>query len=157
MVDRFLQRCRIVSCGRPIPEELGTAARVLPVLLILNKCDLDPGGDLAAILHKGMGPDLATHRVSAVHGIGIEDLRHALYEILGVLRVYAKEPGKKADLNRPFVLKRGATVLDLAGLIHKDLVSHFRFARIWGSARFEGQPVERHHPLEDRDIVEIHA
>jgi ribosome-interacting GTPase 1 len=54
-------------------------------------------------------------------------------------------------------MRRGAVVLDLAEIIHKDLVHNFRFARIWGSARFDGQPVERQHPLADRDIVEIHA
>ena len=50
-----------------------------------------------------------------------------------------KEPGHKPDHSRPFVLKRGSTVMDLAALIHKDVASTFRFARVWGSAKFEWQ------------------
>lgn len=157
MVERFLQRCRIVPVGRAVPEEMGISARVAPVVVILNKADQDPDGEIARLLREQIGADLPWHQAAAAHGSGIEDLRRALFDVLGVLRVYAKEPGKKADMSRPFVMKRGATVIDLAGVIHKDFVAHFRFARIWGSARFEGQPVERHHPLEDRDVVEIHA
>ena len=29
--------------------------------------------------------------------------------------------------------------MDLAALIHKDVASTFRFARVWGSAKFEWQ------------------
>jgi hypothetical protein len=32
-----------------------------------------------------------------------------------------------------------------------------KFARIWGSAKFEGMKVERNYVLKDRDIVEINA
>ncbi|MBM3286486.1 MAG: TGS domain-containing protein [Candidatus Eisenbacteria bacterium] len=155
--QRFLTRSRIVPKGRPVPEELGIAARVMPVRFVLNKIDLDSDEDAAGMVHEAMGSDLPMHKVSTIRGTGIEDLRAALFKVLDVIRVYAKEPGKKPDMNRPFVLKRGASVMDLAEIIHKDFVQKFKFARIWGSARFDGQPVERAHPLEDRDIVEIHA
>jgi uncharacterized protein len=157
MIRRFLTRCRIVPQGRPVPEEMGISAHVAPVHLVLNKIDIGSDDEVARLIHEVLGGDLPIHRTSAKRGIGIEDLRLRLFQVLDVIRVYAKEPGKKPDMNRPFVLKRGAIVLDLAEIIHKDLVHNFRFARIWGSARFDGQPVERHHPLQDRDIVEIHA
>lgn len=186
MIPRFLVRCRIVPPGRPVPEEFGISARLLPVLLALNKCDrhpdaVDPAGAAESLadrtsaakpladrsgageattagpLREAAGCDLPLAVISARRGDGLEDLRARLFGMLSVVRVYAKEPGKKPDMDRPFVLKRGETVLDLARVIHKDLAVHFRFARIWGSARFEGQPVERDHPLEDRDVVEIHA
>ena len=44
---------------------------------------------------------------------------------------------------------------DLAASIHRDLPRLMKNARIWGSARFEGQSVMRDHVLQDRDIVEI--
>jgi len=56
----------------------------------------------------------------------------------------------------PFVLPEGATVNDLALLVHKDVAERLRFARIWGKARFDGQQVDRHHVLSDRDVVELH-
>jgi len=31
-----------------------------------------------------------------------------------------------------------------------------RFARIWGSGRFDGQSVQRDHVLADRDVIELH-
>jgi hypothetical protein len=73
------------------------------------------------------------------------------------VRVFAKEPGKKADLAAPFVLPAGATVHDLAERVHKDVAAALRFARIWGHAKFDGQQVDRHHVLADRDVVELHS
>jgi uncharacterized protein len=158
---RLLTRCRIVPCGRPIPADLSLAARVLPVRLVLTKQDLSGSAEdcaaAAGLVGEALGSDLAWSAISTRTGAGLEDLRLAFYRMLGVIRVYAKEPGRKPDFDRPFVLKEGSTVLDLARVIHKDLEAHFRFARVWGSSRFEGQPVERDHRLADRDVVEIHA
>jgi hypothetical protein len=157
MAKAFLHRCRIVPRGREAPEEFGISARLMPVFAIMNKADLDEDGEIAGMLHEAVGTDLPLFRTSVTTGEGLEPLREALYRVLDVLRVYAKEPGKKPDMNRPFVMKRGSTVYDLATVIHKDIAARFQFARIWGSARFDGQPVERDHPLEDKDVVEIHA
>jgi ribosome-interacting GTPase 1 len=56
------------------------------------------------------------------------------------------------------VVKRGATVLDVAKEIHKDLYRGFKYARIWGpSANYPGERVGGDHVLEDGDIVEIHS
>ncbi len=56
----------------------------------------------------------------------------------------------------PFTLKRGATIADLAVRIHKDLLTHMKFARVWGANVFDGQTVHRDHVLSDGDTVEIH-
>ena len=96
-------------------------------------------------------------RISAERGVGLEDLRRTLFTELGRIRIYTKEPGKKADTVRPFVLERGATVHDLALRVHKDVAGRLKFARIWGSARFDGQQVDRDHALSDRDCVELHT
>jgi hypothetical protein len=80
-----------------------------------------------------------------------------LFESLGRIRIYAKEPGKKPDIARPFVLPQGATVYDLALHVHKEIAERLKFARIWGSSLFDGQQVDREHALADRDVVELHA
>ena len=95
--------------------------------------------------------------VSATRGDGIEALRRVLFERLDRIRVYAKEPGKKPDLERPFVFPRGATVDDLARSIHKEIAERLKYARVWGAVRFDGQTVDREHVLTDRDVVEIHS
>ena len=153
----FLARGRVIPRGRPVPEELAINGRVQPVLLVLTHRDLDPDPEMVDLLRGTVGIDLPHHAISIPRGDGLEPLKRALWDALGVIRVYTKEPHHPPDTDRPFVLKRGANVIDLAHLIHKDIAATFRFARVWGSAKFDGQQVERDHLLADRDVVEIHA
>jgi small GTP-binding protein len=88
----------------------------------------------------------------------LENLKNALIEQLEIVRVYTKKPGQKADLEQPFVLAEGSTVLDVARKIHSSFVDRFKYARVWGpSAEFEGQKVGLDHELNDTDIVEINV
>ncbi|MFQ5741035.1 MAG: GTPase [Acidobacteriota bacterium] len=88
----------------------------------------------------------------------LKEFKLLLFSLLGIVRVYTKRPGYKRDEgSQPYLLKCGSTVLDAACAVHKDLVDHFRFARVWGKEGLEGQMVERTHILEDGDLVEIHA
>ena len=87
---------------------------------------------------------------------GREAFREAVWSLLRRIRVYTKPPGKKAAETSPYTMPIGATVLDLAGRVHKDFQEQFGSARIWGSGKFDGQTVDRAHILEDEDIVEIH-
>jgi ribosome-interacting GTPase 1 len=87
----------------------------------------------------------------------LERLTRAAYHALGVIRVYTKVPGRSADRNEPFVLRRGSTVLDAARVVHRDFTDKLTFARIWGSERFDGQKVSREHVLEDEDVIEFHV
>jgi len=84
------------------------------------------------------------------------EARKAVFDLMEIIRVYSKEPGKDPDKEKPFTLKKGATVLDLCRDIHKEFMEKLRYARVWGSARFDGQKVQRDYVLKDRDIVEIH-
>jgi ribosome-interacting GTPase 1 len=96
--------------------------------------------------------------VSATDGCGLEDLRRRSLAALDVIRAYTKPPGKPADRTKPFVLKRGSTVEDLADLIHHELRERLKYAVLWGaSGKFGGQRVSRHHQLEDGDVVELFA
>jgi len=95
--------------------------------------------------------------VSPAASTGLEPLRRRTFEALQIIRVHTKQPGKPPDLEgAPFTLPRGATVADLAARIHKDLLAHMKFARVWGAHVFDGQTVHRDHVLSDGDIVEIH-
>jgi ribosome-interacting GTPase 1 len=79
-----------------------------------------------------------------------------LFKGLQVVRVYTKAPGKPAEMKRPFTVRAGATVLDVARLVHKDIAGSFKYARAWGSGVFDGQQVGPEHLLADSDIVELH-
>ena len=85
------------------------------------------------------------------------EIRKTIYTAIRVIRVYTKTPGKRADYEKPYILPLGATVIDAARMIHKDLGETMKYARIWGSDKYEGQRVERQHILEDKDVLEIHT
>ena len=157
-LGEVLERARVRPKGRPLPEDASPLVEPRPMLVLLNKSDEDADGTFAALAREAIGDGFPVFRVSATRGEGLDPLRPLLFSELHRIRVYTKEPGHKADLGRPFVLRQGATVDDLASLVHQDLAARLKFARIWGAhARFEGQQVDRHHALEDRDVVELHA
>jgi hypothetical protein len=99
---------------------------------------------------------LELHRVSSVTHEGLEDLVKRLFELLYVVRVYAKPPGKPVDKSAPFIVPKGSTVQDLAVTIHRLLGEQFKGARVWGNAVFSGQHVPHDYELQDRDVVELH-
>jgi ribosome-interacting GTPase 1 len=76
--------------------------------------------------------------------------------MLDVIRVYTKEPGGKPDMTDPIILERGSTLEMAATSIHKSFAQRMKYARIWGSGKFDGVAVKRDHILQDGDIIELH-
>ncbi|MBA4394318.1 MAG: GTP-binding protein HSR1, partial [Desulfobacca sp.] len=68
-----------------------------------------------------------------------------------------KTPGKEPDLAKPFILKQGSTLLDLAGEIHQDFVKKLTYGRVWGKHSYPGQMISREYLLADKDVVELHV
>ena len=131
----------------------------LPTLLVATRADLlaDPQTDLEALAELEE-PHFPTRLVSARTGLGLDGLGEWLFRALGVVRVYTKAPGKPAEHDRPFTLRRGQTVADAARLVHRDLEKSLRYARLWGpSAQADGQHVGREHVLADGDTIELHT
>ena len=85
-----------------------------------------------------------------------ENFNDMIWMNLGLVKVYTKQPGKKKE-DKPLALKNGATVRDVAEIVHKDFLKRFKFARIYGkNAKFEGQMVGLDHVMKDDDTVELH-
>ncbi len=63
--------------------------------------------------------------------------------------------GVTVHLNRP--LARHSTLTDMARAVRRDFPERLKYACLWGSAKFDGQQVQRDHVLADRDIVELHV
>ncbi len=126
-------------------------------LVIANKGDL-PGSEAGfKDLRERFGETFPMVPVSAERGLGLELIGKMIYDQLGVIRLYTKVPGERAE-TRPMVLPAGSAVRDLAERLHKRFVTGFRFARVWGSSvNFGGEMVGLTHVLRDRDIVEVHA
>jgi ribosome-interacting GTPase 1 len=94
--------------------------------------------------------------ISTKTGAGLEKLSATFFSLLGIIRIYAKPPGKPADMSDPFTLPAGSNVMDLAGAIHRELAGKLKFARIWGAGVYAGQNVQQNHVLNDKDIIELH-
>ncbi len=124
-------------------------------IVIASKADLAGPENVAALCELYDG-NLEVLPVSAETGEGMDRLRERLWQLLAMVRVYTKRPGKKEDLSDPFTLPAGSSIEDLARGIHRELPEKMKFARIWGEGRFDGQQVHRTELLHDKDIVEIH-
>lgn len=130
----------------------------VPALLVGNKLDLDVAEANFAALEDLLGDRFRCLAVSAATGQNLDLFARAVFDLLGLVRVYTKAPGKKADLTAPFVLHRGQSVLDAARLVHKDFADSLKFARLFRvSADRDGLMVERTHVVEDEDILEFHT
>ncbi len=125
----------------------------IPFLVVANKIDYREANENLEVM-KDLMPDFDPLSVS-INGKGLEELKERLYNLLDVIRIYGKSPDRPADMERPFILKRGSTVFDFAGQVHKDFPEQLKNALVWGSSKFDGQPVAREYVLEDGDVVEL--
>ncbi len=147
-----LERWRIRIFGDKTDGYTGLFKRAL---LVANKNDVTGTEDNFIELRERYEHLCPCISVSARKKENIEGLKRSIFEISGIIRIYSKPPGNEPDLTTPFTIPTGSTVLELARLVHKDFVFNLKFARIWGSAKFEGQRVEKNYALKDRDIVEL--
>lgn len=87
---------------------------------------------------------------------GEENIKDMIWNCLGIIRVYTKQPGKKKT-KVPIALKKNSSIKDMAEYVHRDFIKKFKFARIWGkSAKHDGMRVGLNHKLKDLDVVELH-
>jgi len=126
-------------------------------LLVPNKIDVPGAAERLELLHELCPMDFPEYVISAQQGTGLEPLRQAIYGALDVIRVYTKLPtAKEPDMDRPFTVRRGSCLLDLAGQVHKDYLANLKHARVWGTAVHPGTAVKGDYELRDKDIVELH-
>jgi ribosome-interacting GTPase 1 len=151
-----LRRMKIEIMGKgPMPSlESGWVSR--KALLLGNKCDLDHAMEGYGALAAHFKEIFTMLPISAKEEMNLEALKKEVYQLLEVIRIYTKVPGKEPDLTEPVVLKKGSTVEDVALSVHKDFVAKLRYARIWGSGKFGGQMVKRDHQVNEGDVIELH-
>jgi uncharacterized protein len=138
-------------------DEQDVGVSYTQALLVPNKIDLPDAPERLELLHELVKIDLPEYVISAQHGTGLEPLRAEIFRRLDVMRVYTKLPvAKEPDMDRPFTLRRGLTLLELAGQVHKDYIEGLKFARVWGEAVHPGTVVKCDYVLHDKDVVELH-
>ncbi len=141
----FLKEKNIISHDR--------SDNSMPYLIAATKADLEDSSDNLQII-KEMYPEIKIYSLSTIKE-NLEFLKELIFKMLNIIRIYSKAPGKEPDMEKPFTLKRGSTILDLAEGIHKDFRDKLKNAYVWGSTKFDGQAVPKDYILEDKDIVEL--
>ena len=128
-----------------------------PTLVLANKADLgyvqgtvDQLKEAAAPLQVGVCSFQKTRGLQ-------EALGKKLFELLGIVRIYTKEPGSE-PAKEPVVARGSVTVGELARMIHNDFYERFKYARIWGpSANFDNEKVGLDRELKDGTVVQLYT
>ncbi|MEW6202917.1 MAG: GTPase [bacterium] len=149
-------RMRLILTSEP-PREIEPGNVWKKTILAANKCDTPDDEIVFNILKETIEDRFLCLHISAQNLLGLEELKEELYRQLDIVRVYSKQPGAQPDMDAPFVMKRGGTLMELARMVHKDFADNLKYARIWGTGKFKGQMVHRDYLLQDKDIVELHT
>jgi small GTP-binding protein len=128
-----------------------------PAIIVVNKVDLiDPpmvGKIEEDLIHRF---DMHPVMISAQMGFHIDELKEAIYQQLGFMRVFLKPQSGVADLEEPLIIRSGSTVEDVCRKLHRDFVDRFRYARVWGKlVKHPGQRVGLPYRLHDGDLLSI--
>lgn len=125
-------------------------------LLAASKVDSHEQLEIFEIFKEMLDVKFDVLPISVEKGIGLDVFSETAYKYLNKIRIYSKAPGKPADMNSPFTIPSGSTLIDFAQTVHQDFAQNLKFARIWGSGRFDGQQISHDFVLHDGDIVELH-
>ncbi len=151
-----LNEMKVKVAGKGFLPSLEPGWVSLPALLVGNKCDVRNAMGSYQRLEAHFRDAFLILPISAKEGMNSDELKKEIYRALNILRVYTKTPGREPDMTEPVILKKGSTVGDVAASIHKDFVTKLRYAKIWGSGKFEGQMVKRDYPVSEGDVIELH-
>ena len=128
-----------------------------PAVVVANKIDLRGAEGNLQLLRSYVRGKLPIIAVSCEKRTGLQKLGETLFRALEIMRIYTKEPSEREYSRRPFILKKNATVYNLAKNIHSDFKNNFNFARVWSKRlTFSPQKVGATFVLQDGDVVEIH-
>ncbi|MDH5806220.1 MAG: GTPase [Candidatus Methanomethylicaceae archaeon] len=122
-----------------------------PTLILINKIELNPCA--VEEFKKITGKNAIG--ISVNTGEGLSKIGEALFSILGIMRIYTKEPNGEVA-KKPLIVPIGTKVIEIAKIVHSHLYKNFKYARVWGkSVNYDGEKVGADHILLDKDIVEI--
>ena len=156
VTDAFVKVCGDATLDE-IEDAIYESTVYKPAVIIANKADLKGADGNLKLLKAQVHGRLPIIAASSVDRTGFDRLGEALFNTLDIIRVYTKEPNERDYSERPFILKRGSSIYDLARSIHSDFKENFGFARVWSKRLvFSPQKVGVAFVLQDGDIVEIH-
>lgn len=131
----------------------------IPYLVVVNKADLMKKRD-------NMGFDFHPPRrgeagrndmvyTSTETGMGLDELKEAIWNKLNYIRVYPVKSKRKED-NKPLIVKKGTTLKEIIELLRLDPELNFTKAKISGNgAKYKGQEVSLRFVPVDGTVVEF--
>ncbi len=124
-------------------------------ILVITHTDLLDPNELRRLEAQLKSKRLNYILVSSKTHSGISDLKKKIFDGMGVIRIYTKEPGKPVSI-MPIVRPIGSTVKDVAESIYKGFSKQITETRLTGpSGKFANQRVGIDHVLKDKDVLEF--
>ena len=99
-------RRHLVAPGKDADDD--PTAYSLPTLLLATKADADGAADRLEFVREVFGARFPIVTVAAETGAGIDELKNKLYELLGVMRIFTKQPGEAGRSDEPVYKFRSA-------------------------------------------------
>ena len=141
-----------------ILTELSKTKLPKPLLIIYTKMD-NPGAESCLRAVQTRFAQFKSVAVSAERNLHLEELKEAMREATGLIRVFPRSNrSENGSDEKPVIIPVGSTIDDFARKIHKDFAQKLKHAKVWGnSVKFPGQQVGKGHILSDMDIVTLYT
>ena len=137
-----------------IEESILNPLSYKPAAIIVAKADLVSRDEVNRL--KAAVGSIPIFEFSLSRSFNFEPICRYLIRELGLIRVYTRNPKTGEVEKRPVLVKRGASVSDVAKLIHSRIYKSLKYAKVWSKRfKFNPQRVGRDFRLEDGDIVEL--
>jgi ribosome-interacting GTPase 1 len=154
LFDR-LEEKRIILTAQP-PGEVEDPRLAYKKTIIVAHKFLDENGDIGLEKIKTLYPEFTIIPTSILEDETLNNFKAAVFNTLGIIRVYTKRIGHEVDYIDPIILPIGGTVEAAAYALHKDFAYKLQYAKVWGEGKFEGQRVKNSFILSDKDVIEFH-
>lgn len=164
LIHQLLHMRRIHNCSLQFrgPATLEDLIEVIdgrtcyaPAIIIGTKGDTTNSSANYEELCSRYSENFTIFAISVKNEKGIEEAAAGIFQGLGVIRVYTrKTSGEIAD--KPIILRKGATIEELADRLHSDFLRSFRYAIVFRkSAKMKRKKVGLTYELEDEDVIQI--
>lgn len=159
LIMRRIHNCAIQFRGPSTLDDfievLDSNTRYAPSIVIATKGDAPDSSKRFAELTERYGQRFKVYAVSVDKDRGLAEVASGMFEALGVIRIFTrKATGETAD--KPLILRKNATVEDLAKRLHSDFLRGFRHAVVFRKVRsMKRKTVGLTFRLEDQDVVQI--
>ncbi len=140
-----------------ISDMLDDSITYMDAIVLLNKIDtVDREYTKAVAEELRKTTNMTVVPISAAKSENLEAAKEAIFAKLDIMRIYLKPRVGEPDMEKPLMLRKSSSVLDVARKLHSKTANRLRSAYVTGgSVKFGNQRVGKEHRLMDGDIVTL--